>query len=530
MANRANGDVHRKVLKKNLGKARLSDKAIHAVVNDTLECAGLSSKRIQFHRFRQLLSEHGFEDCLQPVSLKHKEDEEDNVVFYRCRIKEVLQKGIDKNKQFAHILKAKMDEDLHRVFKLLFYHDECTAGNVAQVASSQKVSLFYFAVAETGFLNCEEMWMPLAVIQHNEAKHVQGGFSAVFKAMVASIQQENLKDGLPLRFSLASNENVVQHQLFFSSAYCWIGDLDAIRVSYDCKGAGGLKCCIRCKNILKRDSQITDLDPYFLEIDCDDPRRFDLQSNEEIYQIVDDLLTREFRTKKAYNDASKVAGFSANPYGALADPLLRQQCPPDRFLFDPLHCYYANGCACFEVNMFFQKLALQGISRDMILTCFLDTEWKCPTSTSNPATRRARARLLEEAFLTGDCYKGNAQEVDRLLPLLGFYVLESDISKIEGLQPAIESFRLLLLIRIEMMKLKSNKTCSSDRLCQAQSLHQAAFKDAYGTESFKPKHHVRMHLPQQYNKFKLWVDTLCMEKRHRVTRMVLFGRHSFCHL
>ncbi len=124
--------------------------------------------------------------------------------------------------------------------------------------------------------------MPLAVIQHNEAKHVQGGFAAVFKAMFASLMEENLKDGLPLRFSLAGNENVVQHKLFFSSAYCCIGDLDAIRVSYDCKGSGGLKCCIRCKNILKRDSQIPDLDPYFLEIDCDDPRRFDLQSNEEI--------------------------------------------------------------------------------------------------------------------------------------------------------------------------------------------------------------------------------------------------------
>ncbi len=238
-------------------------------------------------------------------------------------------------------------------------------------------------------------------------------------------------------------------------------------------------------------------------------------------------MTREFPIKKAYNDALKVTGFSANPDGALADPLLRQHCPPDRFLFDPLHCYYANGCACFEVNMFFQQLALQNIYREMILTCFLDTDWKCPTTTSNPATRRARARLLDEECLTGDCYKGNAQEVARLLPLLGFYVLESDICKIEGLQPAIESFRLLLLIRIEMMQLKSKKTCSSERLYQAQRLRQAAFKDCYGTESFKPKHHVRMHLPEQYNKFKLWVDTLCMEKRHRVTRMVLFERHSF---
>lgn len=179
--------------------------------------------------------------------------------------------------------------------------------------------------------------------------------------------------------------------------------------------------------------------------------------------------------------------------------------------------------------MFFQKLALQNISREMILPCFLDTDWKCPTTTNNPATRRARARLLDEAFLTGDCYKGNTQEVDRLLPLLGFFVLASDISKIEGLQPAIESFRMLLVIRIEMMKLKLKKTCSSARLYQAQRLHQAAFKDCYGTDSFKPKHHVRMHLPEQYTKFKLWVDTLCMEKRHKITRMVLFERRSFCH-
>jgi len=36
------------------------------------------------------------------------------------------------------------------------------------------------------------------------------------------------------------------------------------------------------------------------------------------------------------------------------------------------------------------------------------------------------------------------------------------------------------------------------------------FKEAYGYERLKPKHHVRMHLPKQFEDSQVWVDTLSL--------------------
>ena len=39
--------------------------------------------------------------------------------------------------------------------------------------------------------------------------------------------------------------------------------------------------------------------------------------------------------------------------------------------------------------------------------------------------------------------------------------------------------------------------------------------DAYGRTSFKPKHHWSMHLPQQYEKDGMLVDTFVLERKHK---------------
>lgn len=102
---------------------------------------------------------------------------------------------------------------------------------------------------------------------------------------------------------------------------------------------------------LKRDSGIPEIDSYFIEVDCPDARKFDMNSDESIFEMYDNLLAQERRTKKSAEQASKLYGFWPNIHGALACKEVREACPPSMFLFDPMQCYYSNGCAAWEVNL-----------------------------------------------------------------------------------------------------------------------------------------------------------------------------------
>lgn len=520
-------NIHKSVVRKVLGKVGASDQDIHEIVSTTLQSVGLQRACVSRSTFATLVG--GYDHCLEKMVLSNSITDAEPVVFHRCKIKETLQAAIDANSDFATTLLEAIDKRPRWVFPIVCYHDECTAGNVVQVATSQKVSFFYFALPDIGYIHHEEMWHPLAMIQRISIKDVQGGFSAVWRAMVQSLLAERLQDGVPLTFSLLADDGQLHetNRLLLCSIGTWIGDLDAIKVTWDCTGSSGLRPCYRCKNVLKRGSGLPEHDSYFIEVDCADPKKFDIQSNASIFEIYDDLLSQAHRTKAAAAHARTIFGFTPNSHGALACREVREACPPDRFLFDPMHCYYSNGCASWEVNLLLQKMEESGISRTLLEASIEQTSWQ--NRTGLPHTATFRKRLICEAYVSGDCYKGGAKELDYLLPLLGFCIFKSAIKHVESLQKALVSFKLLLFIRRQMSDLKHQVAHSADILDDLQQKHQAAFKECYGYDFMKPKHHVRMHLPEQYKHSKLWVDSLSMEKRHRVSCFFeVCGQLFFC--
>ena len=510
--------IHKKIVSNLLGRVIASDQDIHQIVTSTLDTVGLKNACISRSGFAKLVDEDGFEHCLEKIALPHASRADEQVTFYRCKFAETVQASIDANSEFATLLLQAIDTEPCRVHPVICYHDECTAGNVVQVASSQKASFFYFALAglDSSLLHHEEMWFPLACIQHISVKDVLGGFSAVWKAVVQSLLAEKLQNGIALKFTLPGDDGqpCETHRLLLCSIGTWVADLDAVRLTWDCKGSAALRPCFKCRNVLKRDSGIPEIDSYFIEVDCPDTRKFDMNSDESIFEMYDSLLAEEHRTKKAAEQASKLYGFWPNIHGALACKEVREACPPSMFLFDPMHCYYSNGCAAWEVNLLLHTMEANGISRSLLESAITETVWE--NRTGLPHTENFRRHLVCEAYMTGDCYKGGAKELDYLMPLLAFCIFGSAIKDMAKLKKALESFRCLMLIRRQMSDLKHKVQHSASGLNNLQQEHQQLFKEAYGYERLKPKHHVRMHLPKQFDDSQVWVDTLSMEKRHRV--------------
>ena len=85
------------------------------------------------------------------------------------------------------------------------------------------------------------------------------------------------------------------------------------------------------------------------------------------------------------------------------------------------------------------------------------------------------------------------------------------------------SFNVLLEILLLLSDIKHGVSLDSNRLTELQQKHQAAFVAAYGESYVRPKHHVRMHLGEQFQKPGLLIDMLPMEKKHKAWVLLSFS-------
>lgn len=143
----------------------------------------------------------------------------------------------------------------------------------------------------------EAAWHPVGFIQHIEATEAVGGFGAVFKAFVSFLQKQRLELGIALSFD-------DRPRMLVAKITTWIGDFDAQRMSFDAKGSAGLRCCLLCRNVLKRNSGVSEIDPTFVEVDCCKPELFIPQSDSDIFSLYDDLLLAQ-RTQSKKNGRNK---------------------------------------------------------------------------------------------------------------------------------------------------------------------------------------------------------------------------------
>lgn len=79
----------------------------------------------------------------------------------------------------------------------------------------------------------------------------------------------------------------------------------------------------------------------------------------------------------------------------------------------------------------------------------------------------------------------------------------------------MKSLSLLYQISMELFGMKQGRFQDVGKLATLQVQRQEAYIAAYGVDKCRPKHHVRFHLPEQLAKWKLYVDCLPMERKHK---------------
>ena len=176
--------------------------------------------------------------------------------------------------------------------------------------------------------------------------------------------------------------------------------------------------------------------------------------------------------------------------GLLLDSNERWKLAPSQCLTDPMHTYFSNGCASWEVAMFCESVfkdtpwTLSHLKQSVELA-----QWK---STKSSGRTAGYLRRWFNARMFGDSLcKGQAQQTAAIVPLLRFYPF--GVVK----QAILESFFALCDIVFQLRKLQHAVVATGSNevelLNRLQRQHQDLFCKAYGHLACKPKHHHRFH-------------------------------------
>ncbi|CAE7892636.1 unnamed protein product [Symbiodinium necroappetens] len=139
--------------------------------------------------------------------------------------------------------------------------------------------------------------------------------------------------------------------------------------------------------------------------------------------------------------------------------------------------------------------------------------WKRPGMHQRAGQNKSwTRRLFNPSYFEGDVYRGSAGQILALLPLLRWY--GSKVwSRVQPLAQIVQSFLLLCLCAEKVRQVVHTR--AFDALDQAQRAHHRAFVECYGSQELRPKHHHRLHLPQQYLRFGCTPTCWPAEAKHQ---------------
>ena len=430
-------------------------------------------------------------------------------------IPKFLQHLASQNGAFARRLVHIIDRSNGESFKPLLYWDEVISGNPLAPHSSKKIAIGYFTMVELQQRHKEESWIPLLVAQHKSLETVSGGFSRMMREVVLLVRSFDMQHGIPLE--LDGNQRLLRIDIMKAN---FIADFDAIRATYNWRGSASIKACIACKNVCKRDSNLVDGENYLTEISETKWSKFDLWSDQEVFELWD-MMARDTPTmkKKDKEKFEKLAGFNWNPNALFAHAEAREILKPSAVLFDPMHIFWASGVAAWEVVNLMSVLATKcNFTCEDLAGKIQGTPW-CSSTRKGQSWRK---NLADAQKFSGDAYRGSASDLRMLIPLMLYHIMES-IDDTEPVQAELQSFYAL----VKLLETLASFQCGISKVkCQQLLKQTETYLELYllAYENCKPKHHYQLHLCDMIWRTQLCVDCFPQEAKHRTYKYQLQNR------
>ena len=272
----------------------------------------------------------------------------------------LLRKLVAESPALRRIFDASNRSTVHSPWGLVHYHDEIVPGNFTAPIVNRRFVTFRFSFKEFGRsgLVDNRLWFEYAHLRSKIIDTVKGGLSRVFKEFMRCFFQVNeqihevgvqitIDSGAVLVFAV--NRNIV-------------ADEKALKMTFDFKGADGIKPCAACANVTKKGVIKKHLkkkgEQMAVEITCPDNNQMVANTDASIWRYHD--LLHDYKDKVSrgnFDKMEKAFGIRYNPDGLLADHSLRVICPPLTLLtYDWVHNYL---CGIGPIELWFRIRAIK---------------------------------------------------------------------------------------------------------------------------------------------------------------------------
>ncbi|CAE7526536.1 unnamed protein product [Symbiodinium sp. KB8] len=419
---------------------------------------------------------------------------------------------------FAQALFTGLEHDPQ--LQMILYHDEAQGGNILAVHKWKKATLFYasFSQLRTS-AHLQQCWLPVGMVQHEEAERAAGGLSAVLARILRFIWQS--ADG---GFSLVFNGVTKATAL---TRHCHLlCDYDAQRACLGITGSNGMRCCVHCTNVLRKNSQVERAP--FVEYSEHSRLKFVKALDEDHWAAADKLRT--LQKGEEIKNFVKTSGIKCLPEALLHDKVAREILPVSCCAADSMHLYYHQGLISWEVANVWAAFRQQapGLTLQMLKDTVTATKWYGPGN-SNHARPAYIGSLFHEKLWADGQYKGQAEDASALVPLLRYYLevlcrprglLEKELASFNGLADLHSEIR-----RLQFAFRPLGEDDVQD-LRKFEEKQQQLYVDAYGADETRPKHHHRFHLSEGCVLLKMMPSCMTHEAKHQIYKQNLCDRYQ----
>lgn len=388
---------------------------------------------------------------------------------------------------------------------LLVYADEVTPGNPLQPDMARKYWAIYVGIKEFGSarLANSALWLPIAFLRSPPSKKIKGGFSNCMRMLfrswfVAPLQVHT--SGIVI--DLCDGPAVVTFEM-----HHLIMDADAYRASLSIKGAGGTRCCAKCRNVLSLDHRGTVDDSYLVDVSCTDIKKFDACTDEDYVTNYDRLLaaTAAGVSAKAFDELEQAVGITFNEYSVFLDAAIRLLVMPTTSItYDWLHIFYVGGLANHDLYYLFRLLRKTLKIKFKHLHTFVSANWSLPGFISGSvkiAELFSDARERSKDAAGG--MKASASEMITALPYIRHFMETIVLPDTNAtVQQAVATFLAMCDLNDIIMKAKTGLFICVKHMAglmrKAINTYTRLRIATWDKRTCKPKFHLLFHLVEQF--------------------------------
>ena len=425
-------------------------------------------------------------------------------------------------------------------WSIILYEDGVDPGDQIGKNKSRHSVVYYWSFLELGMeaLCHEEVWGTATIMRTNKAKHLEGGLPELTHRVLEQFHG----DVHDIRISGVSvccqgSEN---HSTIFAKTQVLMSDAPALAEMLSAKGHAALKCCCLCMNATHHKppggaTPIHEFSDYCVPITCTDFNKFKKHTDASLRQSIQHLNDLKAQLSSIEDQETTVYGYNWTPWSIILNKKFDIGVA-SAVMYDWAHTYVCDGVADQEFGAFMKVMHASITKGGLTHSCTYQalgeylSGWAWPKGRGNPM------HLFDpehaKRFIRSGDFACTASEFLSLAP-----VIKRFLEQVVSLQTAgthvhrhVESMIAVLDVIDLLQACKVKHAVRPEKLYAAIQKHLDLFKQTYGTEMMRPKHHYALHLPDMLARFGVLLATLTAERKHRAVKRYSRGRinlHGF---